>query len=205
MNMLRGAACGLLLVLAGCAASPPDVRSTVSAFHRISAAETAGKRIAVMPAAPDGLQSLEFQEYREKIKLRFVQRGAAVTDDPAAADWLALVGTTVAGSPVQVQEIWVDDFPGRPFGPWGYPPYGGTMVRQVGGGFVRTLTLEIYDRAALDSHRPDARLYEGKAVSQGTCAVMAGVFDAMADALFADWPGPNGRVRTLKVPQNNPC
>ena len=70
--------------------------------------------------------------------------------------------------------------------------------------YVRHLAVDIVDRASLDRGSP-VKLYEGRLIFRGGCGSLASVFDQLAEALFTDWPGENGKTQTRTVSMTGGC
>jgi hypothetical protein len=70
--------------------------------------------------------------------------------------------------------------------------------------FLRTLSLDISRAPGGSAEKPE-RVYEVKAASKGSCAVMSAVFDEMLAAMFHNFPGDNGEVKTLRVEGETRC
>lgn len=58
--------------------------------------------------------------------------------------------------------------------------------------------------AATPAAPPAGRVYEGTAFSEGQSSTLAPVMPAMVRALFAEFPGPNGSTRIVRVPFDEP-
>jgi len=183
------------------------VRTNIAVTHALPAAGS-GKTVAIMPyteglgAAPD------FQANAAKLAAHFQQKGftAVAASGGPAPDYLAFFLYRVdAGTPVNTLE-------GRP------QPLTGSIIasglrnthsystRRL---YMRAVTVEIVDRARF---RPNdsasylaARVYSGSVTSDGSCSTMASVIDPMLTALFADFPGQSGGLRTIDVPADAAC
>ena len=70
--------------------------------------------------------------------------------------------------------------------------------------YTRQVTLLIDRRDPFDPQK-STRVYEGKAVSRGSCASVAGVMDAILDAIFKDFPGESGATRTINIDWDGSC
>ncbi len=49
------------------------------------------------------------------------------------------------------------------------------------------------------------KVYEARAKSTGSCSVIAGVFEEILEAMFQDFPGINGKVRSVEVLSKGGC
>jgi hypothetical protein len=208
-----------LLALAGCGTL---VRTQVTAFNEIEAGALAGRTVAVVPADPAKAPSLELDRYRQAIAARLAARGLVVVDAAEDAELLARIDAEIDGGrdreitrtmPVFGYGYGIGPFPVAPYRCVGRgadrncyhpPPRYGVIgyetrydtVRE----YTRTLSLRLVETTA--DGRP---VYEGTAVSRGACGSLPAVFGIMADALFEDWPGADGLVRTVEVRAELEC
>jgi len=188
------------------AASCAVVRTNVAVTNTLPAMGS-GKTVAIMPYA-QGPAAPDFQGNAAKLAAHFQQKGYTVVAPSGgpAPDYLAFFLYRIdGGTPVNTLE-------GRP------NPLTGTIIthgirstysyatRRV---YMRAVTVEIVDRARF---RPNdsasylaARVYSGSVTSDGACSTMASVIDPMLTALFADFPGQSGGIRTLDVPADTAC
>lgn len=218
------------LVVAGCAPveQPPHVVSTITPFHQLSASPVSGKKMAILAHPADRQTSLEFATYRDKMKAKFSERGINVIENPLEADWLAFLSYGIDNGTQQYEVISVPVFGQTGGGATyhsgtvsgsggGFGSYSGTSYTMPTFGvtsytaqtvtsttFQRNLALDIVDRASLDKGAP-VKLYEGRLVSRGSCGSLAGVFDALIDALFQYWPGVSGKPQTIDARWHGQC
>ncbi len=207
------------LALGACGAS---VRTQVTAFNTPEAHALAGRTVAVAPAGSATDAALDVLHYRDAIAARLLTQGLVVVEPFEGPDLLALFEADIdAGRDREVVRsvpiFGYDDGFGSFWGPpfrcvgsgagrrcYSMPPrYGvvGYETRQATiREYTRSLRLRVVD--ADDTARP---LYEGTAVSVGACNSLAAVFDPMADALFEDWPGVDGEVRTVRSRADLDC
>jgi hypothetical protein len=77
----------------------------------------------------------------------------------------------------------------------------GTNVERV---YRRVIALDIFDTAKVRvddaSSFPSAQVYSGRLSSDGACASISGVMDALLKELAADFPGVSGKTKTITVP-----
>lgn len=185
-----------LSVTVGCASV---VRTQVNAFSADPAEFTSGT-IVVQSLDPLEAKTLEFAHYRARLEQHLSEQGFQVLPAGQEADLVALLG-------YQVHET-----QGRERARAGYMthyrtgyfrPHHSLVVVDDGGRteYLRRINLVIA-RGADDQAQ---RLYEVTGLSQGTCAVLSVVFDEMLEALFTDFPLPNGTVRTVRVRGDTRC
>lgn len=189
------------------AASCASVRNDIAVSHALPA--PAGKTVAIMPYAPALSSAPDYQSYTAKLAQHLSARGYTVVPamGGAAPDYIAFFHYGVDG------ETPINQFSSVPH-PWvgsiityGYrSPYRSPAT----GFYKRTVIVEIVDRARYRPAEPqsyiDARVYSGWVKSEGGCPTMAPVIDPMLNALFADFPGPNGSgVRRVDVPGDSTC
>ncbi|HEU0072317.1 MAG TPA: DUF4136 domain-containing protein [Alphaproteobacteria bacterium] len=221
---------GLSLLLAACQepVTQRKITSTVSSFHRFSPDLVTGKTLAIEAFPPERQQSLEFAAYRARLAQGFATHGFAVVDDAKQADYLAVVGYGIDNGQQKTEVYSVPEYGQIGGGTTyhsgtvggyrsGYGSYSGTSYTPPTFGvtgystnsvtsttYTRTLNIDILDRPALDRGQV-VKLYETKLVSRGSCSVLAGVFEYMANALFQDWPGESGKPQTVEMPSNLRC
>lgn len=96
------------------------------------------------------------------------------------------------------------------YDPWGFGPY----YRRHGWAYAdpidyrpayqRTLSLSIARTPDTPAEKPQ-QVYEVKAASAGSCSMMSVVFDEMLAAIFHQFPGENGAVKTVRVEGETQC
>ena len=62
--------------------------------------------------------------------------------------------------------------------------------------YSRALRIQMIDRASVDAQMPHT-VYQADVISVGTSGILAVVMPNMVKALFKDFPGESGRVRTI--------
>ncbi|MGE3924845.1 MAG: DUF4136 domain-containing protein [Lautropia sp.] len=212
------AAAAAMLGLGGCAAY---LNAQVTAFHQADR-DLAGRRFVIEPSA-EQRDSLEFKAYADQVRQALVARGLVDAAGGAADTSVTLRYSIDDGRSVAYS------YPGygyMPFGPsmtltpyrgrdgvvrYGWAPvYPMAYYGMVGSQYVqaviyrRELRVELNERGAGGTAGGTAgtagtRLYEGTAVSEGESASLAPVMPALITALFADFPGPNGASRIVRV------
>lgn len=191
----------LALLLPGCAST---LSSEVTSFHRL-ADGLAGERFAVVPE-PAQAGSLEFDTYAGFVREALVGRGLLdggvgnrSADLEVRLTYGVNGGTPVAGRGTR--------------GEVGFGVGAGTGGFSMGGIGIgigipigsRPADAAIYRRSlTVTIDRPRAagpsRVFEATAVSEGQTASIAPVMRAMVQAIFQDFPGPNGVTRIVEVP-----
>jgi hypothetical protein len=68
----------------------------------------------------------------------------------------------------------------------------------------QTVALDIVTADSLNQ-KESVKLYEGRTISSGDCAVIVEVFDELLEAIFADFPGKNGRNQSRAIDSNVDC
>ncbi len=191
------------LVAAACA----SVRTNVAVTHALPTAGSA-KTVAILPYT-NGLGARpDFKDNAAKLAAQLRSKGYSVVERDGAAqpDYLAFFLYTIdGGTPVNQLE-------GRPAPATGsIITYGlrtvfSSSTRRI---YMRSVTVEIVDRARFNPNAPntylDARVYSGSVTSDGPCPALAPVIDPMLMALFANFPGESGQLRTLDIPADTTC
>lgn len=190
----------LALTFSGCASS---VRTQLNTF--MAPGTTFGEgTIAVQPADQSQQDSLEFQLYKDKVESRLTALGYALAP-PEQADYIARLGYRVDEIQPNVRQpevVFTTGF-GR------YYRHGGIGFmwgdgRDYEDEFLRRVTLTITRTPDQVGGEP-RRVYEATALSQGACPVMSVVFDEMLAAVFREFPGDNGAVKTVTVRGDASC
>jgi Domain of unknown function (DUF4136) len=184
-------------LLAGCATTPPMMRTDVTAFHNWP--QTLADKTFSFARTPEQSQSLEAKAYEQLIADQLARYGINRRDSGGALS--VSYTAAIAEREVRVREP-VDPFPyygpywrGRywdPFwGPgWGWPYPERTYSIPV---YTRTLRLNINDQKG-------NRLFEATAVSEGRTRELATVMPGLVASVFEGFPGESGKVRTVQMP-----
>ena len=217
----------LVAILSGCS-GVTTVTSNITTFHQLTSETFVGKRLAIITNPPERNQSLEFAAYRAILSTKFAEKGFTIVDSQDKADWVALVSYSIDGGKSKTDVVSVPQYgqigggatyqSGTVYGTQGgYASYSGTSYNMptygVTGMSVHTINLTEYTRiiAIEISNRADIerdaskRLYEGRAVSRGSCSALAGVFAPITDAMFSNWPGVSGKSQTIEVEWDLQC
>lgn len=187
-------------LLTGCASS---VRTQLNTFMAPGTAFGEGT-VAVQPANESLRDSLEFDLYKAKLENRLQGVGYALAV-PEEADYIARLGYSVdevQSSARQPEVVFTTGF-GR------FYRHGGVGFtfgdgRDYEPEYVRRVSLTITRTPASPGASPQ-RVYETTAMSGGSCPVLSVVFDEMLAAIFQEFPGENGAVRTVTVRGEADC
>ena len=189
-----------VLLLSGCVSS---VRTQMNSFMAPDAQFGEGT-IAVKAAEAELQESLEFGLYRATLEDHLRAEGYSLAD-PEEAEYIARLGYRVSEvtQPVYQPDIFFTTGFGR------YYRHGGIgfVVNdrpEYRAEYVRTLNLSISQAAKTAGDEP-RRIYEVTAASQGACPAMSVVIDEMLAAVFQDFPGGNGDVKTVTVRGDADC
>ena len=203
-SLLRRSVTSLLLtgILSGCAST---LSTQVTAFHppEVSRQSLAGRTFVVRPAASQA-PGPEFDAYATSVRTALVDKGLVAVDEPAAELRVRLAYSVGPGSSPGSAGSTAGVSVGSGFGLGGGSGvmFGlGFPIATGGGGSIhyrRDLRVTI-ERAASASGEP-TRLYEAIATSEGRDPSLAPVMPAMVQALFDEFPSPNGQTRVIKAP-----
>lgn len=202
----------VVALLQGCATA---LDTTVTAFHQ-SEVSWAGKRFAIVP---DGSQrdSLEFQSYAALVS-QGLQKNGLVALGPSASG-AADVDVRLHYKAEELRPlVYSTPYYGYgAFGPlWGpYPYYYGPYYARapywpMAYGVVGAETREYRSwrrELKVDIGKPgeSGRQFEATAASDGANASLVQVMPALVEAIFHDFPGPNGQVRHVQVELREPA
>ncbi|HMN78839.1 MAG TPA: hypothetical protein PKA20_02800 [Burkholderiaceae bacterium] len=192
----------LTIVLSGCAST---LSTQVTAFHppEVSRQSLAGKTFVVLPVAGQAVGP-EFDTYAASVRTALIDKGLVAAGEPAAELRVRLAYSVGPGSSAGAAGSAAGVSVGSGFGVGGG---GGVLLGlgfpiATGGGGInyrRDLRVTIERAAAPGSSEP-TRLYEAIATSEGRDPSLAPVMPAMVQALFDEFPSPNGQTRVVKVP-----
>jgi hypothetical protein len=184
-----------------------SVRTNIAVTHALPAM-SAARTVAILPYTESLAAAPDYQSHVVRLSAHLQQKGYTVvpaTGGPAP-DHLAFFLYRIDGGTA------VNTLEGRPHPRTGsIISYGlrtafSTGTRRL---YMRAVTVEIVDRARFRPNEPasllEARVYSGSVVSDGPCSTMAPVIDPMLTALFADFPGQSGQIRTIDIPADTAC
>jgi hypothetical protein len=201
----------LVLLASGCASY---MSADVTSFHQVPPERRLAGQTFVIEPADDQKESLEFRAYADLVRQGLIGQGL-VPASSSAAD----LGVSI--------RYWIDEgrsvtygYPAygyTSFGPvWGWAPRPGPgghvhyvwtaaypmSYGMVGTSYSQSLLYRRELRVDITDRRPDgkgAKLFEGRATSEGETGALAPVMPALVRALFSDFPGPNGATRRVLV------
>jgi hypothetical protein len=186
---------GAVVLGAGCASSPPMVRSDVTSFHQWPQT-VADKTFSFMPRNVDA-KSLEYQEYERLVADQLARLGFARKDSGGA---LAVsFQPDIKTREVKVSEpvdTWAYRSPFWPYrGVWDYPPYFWGPVME------RSYTVQIFTRTLkLSIEQGGKRVFEATAVSEGTTKELPTIMPFLVASVFDGFPGESGKTRRVELP-----
>ncbi len=215
-----GAALIIGLLVSGCAST---MSAQVTSFHQL-ANGLQGQRFVITPTAEQS-NSLEFESYANLVREALTGKGLI---DAGAAAGGAELGVSlkyeVAGRSSGVGHG-TRGYAGFGAGSGGFSMGGvgigiGFPIGTFGGGsdsviYQRSLDIAISrlnGAAAKSIGSPagqaaetagtagTARVFEARAISEGSSASLAPVMRAMVQAIFQEFPGPSGQTRVVEVP-----
>lgn len=198
-------ACVLLLTLFVAACGPHVVTSDVTRFHALPP-DLPGRTFTILPDQSQ-LGSLEFQTYADQVAARLEQLGLRPVADANKADLVVSMAygigpprtiVTHTPSPVYGSFGWWGG-PRRHWG-WGWGvPFGPVYDTHVITKYTRWLDIDINGGEGLRQGRP-ARLFEGRAISDGGNAALPQVMPYLIAAMFDNFPGNSGQTVRVAVP-----
>ncbi|WP_200916943.1 DUF4136 domain-containing protein [Jeongeupia sp. HS-3] len=198
----------MLVLLAGCATSPPTFKSEVSIRHQM-ASEVAGKRFAFKRDASQS-QSLLQREVEHDVAVALEGHGLQLETSAARADWLVELayGVDDGKTVTYNQPVWGTTYytyyrrvySGNSYVvvPYYYPSTEVVGSQQVSETvFTRYLAVDIYDRKAL-ARNDFAKLYEGEAKNHSRSDKFDNALPYLTQSLFQSFPGLTG-TRTIQL------
>ncbi len=190
--------CALLLT----ACATPQVITKITTFHQLTIAP--GATISVIPVDVGQQRSLEYAAYRPKLEQRLAGAGFTVRDGGDTEYTATLKYTINTGEAVTSVEggtgygkVGVDQSGNAVYG--AVPTVSSTTYTI----YTRTISLLI-DRQNAPGGAGAVRVYEGRAVSKGTCGSLLPVIEEILEAIFQEFPGENGSTRNAAVPWGQP-
>lgn len=189
----------VMLLLAGC--TTPLVQADVTRFHGLAA--TQARSFTITPEQGQG-GSLEFQRYAEMVAAALAAQGWRPVAPGGQADTLVTLhwgigqpSTTVWQSPSTfyggygwgATGHWYGAGTAFPF----YEPYPYWETHSVTT-YPKWLSVEIAEA------RTKIRLFEGRAVAEGSRRELAPVMPYLIRALFTGFPGTSGTTVRVEIP-----
>ena len=197
----------LIASLLAAACANKAVRTNIAVTHALPAMGAA-KTIAIVPYTENLAAAPDYQSHSAKLAAHLQQKGYTVVQQSggAAPDYLAFFLYRIdGGTPVNQLEGRAHPNTGSII-TYGLRTAFSTGTRRL---YMRAVTVEIVDRARFQPNQPNsflqARVYSGSVVSDGPCSTMAPVIDPMLSALFANFPGQSGGIRTVDIPADTAC
>jgi len=202
MIMIKKLGLSLLLVTLMAACTSPRFEADVVRFHNLTPATNfQGQSIVVMPLDP-AQNGLEFATYADVIGHKLATLGFQPAQFQGNADYIAIVDFTI--QPVSA----LDDRGSSPVsvgvGVGGVGRHVGVSVGTIFGVGDRK-PKDIYSRflsIALKNQTSNEVVYEGRVSSNGKEGSPILILPIMADALFADFPGPSGATTKFETELN---
>lgn len=190
----------VLLLLGAC--TTPVVRSDVTRFHTLAAAQS-GTSFTIVPDPPQ-VGSLEFQDYASRVADALSAQGWVPVPPGGTAD--ARVSLRWGVGPAET-EFWQSPssvYTGMGWGgssPW----YGGGVGYYDPFPYWETRSVTTYPRwlsvQILDAKAGTRRvLFEGRAVASGKSQEITPTMPYLVQALFTGFPGANGTTVRVNVP-----
>ncbi len=178
---------GLLLLLAAC---QQVLEADVTRFNRLPS-DIRGETFVVLP---DGGQddSLEFHHYAQLVAAALQSNG--LRPAPRQGPPARLVVLLHCGSVGSRNEYWFE--PGTRWGGWGGVDDGTVDVYTY---YFTSLDVELYDGPAWRQGRR-RMLFEGRALGESEVGPLNDNMPYLVRALFAEFPGGNGRTIGVTVP-----
>ncbi len=194
--------------LAGCAST---IETQVTAFHE---AQTSwrGKRFVVVPSEAQR-DSLEFRAYADLVSRALEARGLVPAAGSAADVQVRLHYRSseqrplVYSSPVvgygAIGPAWGYPYPYRGSVHFGWYPWWGSYG-VVANDYREYRTWRRELRVEMQAPGSSQRLYEGTAFTDGGSDALPAVMPALVEAMFHEFPGPNGQPRRVEVQLREP-
>lgn len=201
-RLLGAAVLGLAVLAAGCASTTP---AQITTFNRqdASAAGWAGQRFVIQPLAGQG-DSLEYADYARRVQSALEKHGLVPVQDIGSAQLVVNFeyrsGGAVTSSRSSSSSFSVGVGGGYHTG-WGLGlgiPIGGSSEDTTRYRHQLQVQMAQVMRGA-QGGIPGQRVYESTLVTQGSSAAVAPLMPAMIDALFADFPGQNGKTVNVSL------
>lgn len=194
-------------VLAGCASTVP---AQITTFNRqdADAQAWAGRRFVVEPL-PGQRDSLEYASHARRVQAALQKHGLVPVDASSAAELLVNFEYGSAGAAGGARDSGVRSSVSFGVGGgfrtgWGLGigiPVGSSSSGEAL--YRHQLQVQISRlKPAANGPQAGERLYEATILTEGESAAITPQMPAMIDALFADFPGENGKTRTIRFPRS---
>lgn len=205
----------LLLIIFTTACSTLEVKTNATAFY-VAEFKSTGS-IFILSADAEKNNSLEFAHYKQKIEDKLVVAGYSIAANADVAEYIAIVAygidngkTSVISTPIfsSPNALYGGRLSSNPHRPYMMPSYSvvGTSTDSFTT-YTRAIALDIVDAKSLKTVTIEQaqKVYESRVKSTGKCAVIAGVFDQLLEAMFQNFPGDNGKTITAAIPYDGQC
>ena len=198
-------------LLQGCATT---LETQVTSFHEAQV-QWQGKRFVIV-SRDDQRDSLEFKAYADRVARALEAKGLVSVPAGSAPEVEARLRygsqeqrPTVYSAPVYGYGVfgpaWAwNPYPYRGGAYYGWYPYFPMTYSVVGSDYreYRSWRQELH--VEISAAGSSARLYEATAFTEGSSNALAAVMPALVEAMFHDFPGPNGQVRQVQVELREP-
>ncbi len=203
--------------LAGCV-SPRYVEVSSTTFHGTNHNERGS--ISVQPIDSTQIGSLEFDSVRNYLLKKFEKSGY-VNNNDSNSDFIAFVtygidtGKSISTTvPIYGQTGGGTSFTSGTVSSGGrVGTYSGTTTSMptygvIGGipinstEYKRAVNIDVYRKKSVENPQ---KVYELKAVSEGSCGNIYGVLNEIFDGMFLNFPGISGQSKKVTVPLDRDC
>lgn len=197
------------------ACSTMEVKTNTTAFY-VSEYKSAGS-IFVISADAEKNNSLEFANYKKKIEAKLVVTGYSIAANADLAEYIASVAYGIGNGKTSViltprlsspNALYGGRLSTKPYRHYMMPSYDvvGASANLITT-YTRAIKLDIVVAKSLKKGKIDQaqKVYESKVKSTGECAVIAGIFDQLLEAMFQNFPGDNGKTITATIPYDGQC
>lgn len=177
--------------------------------------------LVVMPGDPANNNSLAFNSIRKRVEYYLSTKGYEISDGSSGANFVAFVnykidkGRTVSSStPIIGQTGGGTSYSsGMVSGYGGSATYSGStyvpptygvvgVVNSQSTLYTRDVWIDIFK---WDGKKIGAKVYEMKAISEGSCGNVNAVVPTIIDAMFKDFPGEDGKTKKVTLPWDGSC
>jgi len=195
-----------ILTLSACV----NLTANVQSFSEIPT-PYANKKVAVLGYPKEINESLEWKSYKPALESQFHKQGFIISNENDA-DYIAFVtygisdgktttqvgsvpqygstggGTTYHSGSVSTMSGGYGSYSGSSYSMPTYGVIGSSNYSYNTTEYKRTLAINLVDKST------NKKVYEGKAISTGSCGLIGEVIDEIAEALFQKFPTGSGKV-----------
>ena len=205
----------LILALTGCGGL---VRTSSTTFH--GDGHVVRDTISVMPIDKSQEGSLEFKAVSNYLSQKLAESGYIPTNNPqskyvafitygidngkSTMTSVPLYGQTGGGTSYSSGTVSSGTKTGSYSGTTTtMPTYGVVGSMAVGGTeYRRAVNIDIFRK---DANKSPEKVYEMKGISSGSCGNVNAILFSIIDGMFKNFPGENGKSRTIDVPWDGKC